>query len=99
MEKLAAFVPELYYDLIGRLVPGTIGAAFLAAAFFSTLREGMLSNGSVFTLLAVVTAYSAGLLIDAASGLTIGPANAVVRRVMAFLPVFRARSARTLDSV
>ena len=99
MEKLAALVPELYYDLIGRVVPGTICVVFFVVVFLAPLRDILPHDGAMITALALVMAYAAGLVLDAVSGLTIGPANELLRRSMMYLPVLRSRSARTLDAL
>jgi len=97
MEKLAALVPELYYDLIARLVPGGIGVVLFAASVPPPLRDKLPKEPA--TILAVVAAYTMGLLLDAASSLTIGPMNALVRWAWGFVPILRRRRARDLDAV
>jgi hypothetical protein len=98
MGKLAALVPELYYDLIARLVPGGIGLVLVSASLPPALLEKLPGNEPA-TILAVVAAYAMGLLLDAGSGITIGPINALVRRAWAFVPILRNRPVRALDDL
>jgi hypothetical protein len=73
MDKLAALVPELYYDLIGRLVPGALGIALFAAKVLDPTPPRVPTSEFLLACFAVVAAYAAGLLLDAASGLRAYP--------------------------
>jgi hypothetical protein len=97
VDKLAALVPELYYDLIGRFVPGALGTALFATTFLAMIPYKTTTSEFLLTCLGVAVAYSVGLLLDVASGMTIGPLNLAFRRSVRSLPI--QQKGREVDHV
>jgi hypothetical protein len=96
MERFAEIVPELYYDVIGRLFPGAL--ASLAVVWLWQPTAPAQFDGFIAVALAVAMAYSVGLVLDFA-GVSVGRANRVIRRLLAKLPQFDRDDRRALDSV
>ena len=61
MEKLASLVPEVYYDLIGRVVPGSLLYLALAWSVPSLNHEPSIA-------LVLLVGYTMGLVLDTLAG-------------------------------
>lgn len=99
MEKLEALVPELYYDLIVRLMPGTL-AAFAIVVNCPTLAVPLRNtNGVVVSIVALTAAYTLGMLLQVVSGATLDPLSEGVRWIAARVPFLRSSRWRTFDQI
>jgi len=69
MDKLVSLVPEIYYDLIGRIVPGSILCFLLSWSVkteLSSLKD--LVGGAPMIALVLVVGYAMGLVLDMLAG-------------------------------
>jgi hypothetical protein len=99
MENFEALVPELYYDLIVRLMPGTL-AAYAIVVNRPTLAAPLRNtNGVVVMMVALTAAYTLGMLLQAASGATLDPLSKGVCWIAARAPVLRTSRWRAFDQI
>jgi len=68
MDKLASLVPEVYYDLIGRIVPGAILCFVLYSTFATELSFIKDFDGASKFALVFIVAYAMGLVQDMLAG-------------------------------
>jgi hypothetical protein len=78
MDKLASLVPEIYYDLIGRIVPGLI----LCLVLFWNLRTELsflkeLGGGTVIAFV-LLLGYAMGLILDLLAGMFLYRPNRII---------------------
>lgn len=68
MDKLASLVPEIYYDLIARVVPGSVLCVILAVSVNVELAPLQLLGGALLSALALLISYATGFVLDIFSG-------------------------------
>ncbi len=97
LEKLAGLVPEIYYDLIARLIPGSFALVAIGSHFREKLAPLAHLNEALLTLLALAATYALGFLLDIAAGIVLNQiANPLIRKS---LSRFRNAESRKLDDV
>lgn len=64
MDKISSLVPQFYYDLIGRVVPGAFFCCAVVWKFRAELEPIYKLNPVILTSLALIAAYTAGFFLE-----------------------------------
>jgi hypothetical protein len=81
LDDVGTLVPEFYYDLIARIVPGAVLSLLVAWEWRSHLSPLLALGGAIVLPVGFVVSYVSGFFLDAISDVTVGRLNHLLYRL------------------